>query len=124
MKNSGTCRNSTPAAAPSLSERSARRPSRAEPLASERMEGSKPPGHQQINRHDHDGHYSECRGERDVARSALKLIHRLADERARVADDARDDVVAECQRKSKYRTRDHAWKRQRQDDLAESLFRR
>src|SRR5258706_8479965 len=124
MNASGTCRNATPRRAPALSGSPALPPRRGEPTASEGIEGSQASRGRQIDRHDHDGHDGECRGERDVARGALQLINRLADERARVADDARNDVVAERQRKSKDRAGHHARKCQRQDHLAESLLRR
>src|SRR6185436_9921777 len=119
METRGTCRNATPTNAPTLSDSPALAPCRAFPATSERIECSQPSRRGEIDRHDHYRHDGKRGSKRDIAGGALQLVHRLADEWAGVADDARNDVVAQGQRESKYGARHNARKRQRQDDLAE-----
>src|SRR5258705_13247643 len=70
----------------------------------ERIEGSEALHDREIDRDDDDRNDGERRRERNVSGEALLLIHHHADEVARRADDTRNDVVAERQRKCEDRT--------------------
>src|SRR5688500_6761496 len=103
---SGMWRKRSPATAASDSPKGARR--------SERIEGPHAPGDRQIDAHDDDRNHGESSGKRDVSGRALMGIDGLADEEARLADDAGCDVVAERQREGEDRAGDDAGERQRE----------
>ena len=72
---------------------------RAPPCASRRSE---------IDDHDEDRRDAERRRERNVSGRALLRVDRLAENERRRADDLRDDVVAERERKGEDRPGDEA----------------
>ena len=74
-------------------------------------------------RHDQHRHDGEGRGKRDISGRSLQRVDGLPDDQPRIADDLRNDVVAERQRKGEDRAGDDAGQRQRQDHRAERLAR-
>src|SRR5262245_24755210 len=100
MISTGKCRNARPAKAASFWPSDALFQSLLE-----RIEGPETACQRQVDRNEDDGHHGKRRGQWNVTGCTLLLIHHHADEIAGRADDARDDVVAECERERKYRAR-------------------
>src|SRR5512134_2604811 len=98
MTQTGACRKTRPKAAATLMPGEARSQARTRRrgggamMASESIKRPQPPGQHEVEPDQDDGHYGECRGERQVTGRALLLVHHHADEKTRRADHAGDDV--------------------------------